>query len=426
MQQTETTIFSVSDISFTLKSYVEQTFSAIRVKGEVSGLKKAPSGHIYFSLKDENAVLSAVCWRGRDFETLKALQEGLEIICLGKISTYPGRSTYQMIVEHAEPAGIGALLKLLNERKEKLEKEGLFSQAHKKKIPFLPQTVGVITSPTGAVIRDILHRLSERFPRHVVLWPVLVQGDEAAEQVCAALKGFNSFPETGLILNNKKIPKPDVLIVARGGGSFEDLWPFNEESIVRAVYESKIPVISAIGHETDTTLIDYAADLRAPTPTGAAEKAVPVRTDLVARLQVQEGILLRNIHRYLENQTGKLELLTARFPLLSDMIEHLFQKLDDFSERLTLSMRSFLTMQEQKSILLDRLLESYSYSSVLKRGFSLITSPQNKIISDLHQAQKEKKLTIVFHNGTLPVHPQKTSPTPKSTFPQQKGLFDDL
>ena len=271
---TEQPILSVTELSLSLKSCVEQVFSHIKVRGEVSDVKKATSGHIYFSLKDKDSVLSAICWKGSSRQCAQHIQEGLEIICTGKLSTYPGRSNYQMIVEMAEPAGEGALLKLLKDRKEKLEKEGLFDPTHKKPIPFLPEVIGVVTSPTGAVIRDIIHRVSDRFPRHIIVWPVAVQGEECATQVAAAVRGFNALPENG------KIPKPDVLIVARGGGSLEDLWGFNEECVVRAVYDSKIPVISAVGHETDTTLIDFVSDLRAPTPTGAAEKAVPVRLEI--------------------------------------------------------------------------------------------------------------------------------------------------
>ncbi|MBQ9738201.1 MAG: exodeoxyribonuclease VII large subunit [Alphaproteobacteria bacterium] len=281
---TEKPILSVTEISLSLKACVEQVFSDIRVRGEVSGVKKAASGHIYFSLKDNDSVLSAVAWRGRDKITQAAIEEGLEIVCTGKLSTYPGRSNYQMIVESAEPAGIGALLKLLNERKEKLAKEGLFDESRKKPLPYLPDVIGVITSPTGAVIRDIMHRLKDRFGRHVILWPVLVQGTEAAEQIANAIKGFNAIPKEGMQTETDLIPRPDILIVARGGGSLEDLWAFNEEVVVRAAADSDIPLISAVGHETDTTLIDYASDRRAPTPTAAAEIAVPVKFELISRL----------------------------------------------------------------------------------------------------------------------------------------------
>ena len=316
-------ILSVTEISLSLKSCVEQVFNDIRVRGEVVGVKKAPSGHTYFSLKDSDSVLSAVCWRGRDKTTLASLEDGLEIICTGKLSTYPGRSNYQMIVEKAEPAGIGALLKLLAERKEKLEKEGLFDVSKKKKIPYLPNTIGVVTSPSGAVIRDIMHRLNDRFPRQVYLWPVLVQGEGAAEQIAHAINGFNNIPNEGLTISNKHINRPDVLIVARGGGSFEDLWCFNEEIVVRATANSSIPIISAVGHETDTTLIDFASDLRAPTPTGAAEKAVPVRTELLSILSQLHSRNVEALYRLLNEKKLKLDALSRSIPKLNDLIAKL-------------------------------------------------------------------------------------------------------
>ena len=334
METEQNPILTVTQISLSLKSCVEQVFSNIRVKGEVVGVKKAASGHIYFSLKDADSVLSAVCWRGKDKTTIAALEDGLEIVCTGKLSTYPGRSNYQMIVEKAEPAGIGALLKLLAERKEKLEKEGLFDESKKKKIPYLPETIGVVTSPSGAVIRDIMHRLNDRFPRQVYLWPVLVQGEGAAEQIASAIQGFNKIPQEGIDFQNKKLLRPDVLIVARGGGSFEDLWCFNEEIVVRAVAASDIPIISAVGHETDTTLIDYVADLRAPTPTGAAEKAVPVRSELILTLDQLKNRNLEALFRFINEKKLKLDALSKSMPRLNEIINLFFEKLDDKTERL--------------------------------------------------------------------------------------------
>ncbi len=402
-------ILSVTEISLSLKSCVEQIFSDIRVKGEVVGIKKASSGHIYFSLKDSDSVLSAVCWRGRDKTTLQALEEGLEIICTGKLSTYPGRSNYQMIVERAEPAGIGALLKLLNERKEKLEKEGLFDASKKKKIPYLPSTIGVITSPSGAVIRDIMHRLNDRFPRQVYLWPVLVQGEGAAEQIAAAIEGFNKIPTDGLVLqDNKVIQKPDVLIVARGGGSFEDLWCFNEEIVVRAAAASQIPLISAVGHETDTTLIDYAADLRAPTPTGAAEKAVPVRNELLsvlAQLKIRKNDAL---YRFLSEQQLKISSLFNTMPRLNDLVNMFFEKLDDKTERLSNSIKNHLLTIENKLSFLSKLLYSYSYTEVLKRGFSLATNSRGQIISLGKEAEKQEDFFIEFQDKKIKVSPSHT------------------
>jgi len=265
---------TVTELSHALKRTLEDRFGHVRVRGEISGYRGAhSSGHAYFAIKDEGAKLDAVIWRG-SFNKLKAkLQEGLEVIATGKITSYPGKSNYQIIIENIEPAGVGALMALLEERKKMLTAEGLFDAARKRALPYLPASIGIITSPTGAVIRDILHRLNDRFPRPVLVWPVRVQGETAAAEVAAAIIGFNAMENP-----------PELLIVARGGGSLEDLWPFNEEIVVRAAANSKIPLISAIGHETDTTLIDFASDLRAPTPTAAAERAVPVRADLIAEL----------------------------------------------------------------------------------------------------------------------------------------------
>ena len=427
MDTPEQPILTVTEISLSLKSCVEQVFSHIRVRGEVSGLKTVASGHTYFSLKDQDAVLSAICWRGTNAETRAALQEGLEVICTGHLSTYPGRSNYQMIVEHAEPAGVGALLKLLNERREKLAKEGLFDDGHKKKIPFLPNVIGVVTSPTGAVIRDIMHRLKDRFPRPVYLWPVMVQGEGAAEQIVAAISGFNQIPSSGLQTSDGIIPRPDVLIVARGGGSLEDLWCFNEESVVRAVYNSDIPIISAVGHETDTTLIDYVSDLRAPTPTGAAEKVVPVRDNLIVTLQNQSARLTEGLYRLLE--TKKLQLNTLSLPNLSDVINLLIQKLDDRTERLNHAFESYWRQINLKFETNTKLLKSFSYHSILERGFALISGPSGKIIDHLSNAEREKRLTISFADGSLtatPIRQKHHTDTPNTpSFPVQGDLFNE-
>jgi len=422
----EQPILSVTEVSLTLKSCVEQVFSHIRVRGEVSGVKTVSSGHTYFSLKDKDSVLSAICWRGTGASTRTALQEGLEVICTGKLSTYPGRSTYQMIVESAEPAGIGALLKLLNERKERFEKEGLFDPLHKKPIPFLPSNIGVITSPTGAVIRDIMHRLNDRFPRSVFLWPVAVQGDGAADQISSAIRGFNAIPPAGLTTPDGFIPRPDVLIVARGGGSLEDLWCFNEESVVRATYESEIPIISAVGHETDTTLIDYVSDLRAPTPTGAAEKAVPVRTQLISELQNLSARLTDSLFRLTDTKALQLKSLTL--PDLSEIINMHFQKLDDRSERFGSAFRAYWHQINFQLNSVSKLLKSYSYHSILDRGFALISGPSGQIISHLTDARREKRLQISFSDGSLFVTPTSNSATPRpksSHFSVQGDLFDE-
>jgi exodeoxyribonuclease VII large subunit len=270
--------WTVSEISSALKRTIEDAYDFVRVRGELGKVSYHSNGHIYFDLKDDRACISSVVWRSAAPRVKIKLEAGLEVIVTGRITTFPGRSQYQIIVETVEPAGLGALMALVEERKKKLAAEGLFDPARKQLIPFLPDVIGVITSPTGAVIRDILHRLEDRFPRRVIVWPVKVQGEGSAEQVAAAIRGFNALPE------RHPIPRPDLIIVARGGGSLEDLWSFNEEIVVRAAAESMIPLISAVGHETDVTLIDFAADKRAPTPTAAAEMAVPVRSELLGRV----------------------------------------------------------------------------------------------------------------------------------------------
>src|ERR1700726_1351815 len=271
--------WTVSELSAALRKTVEDAFGYVRVRGEISGYRGAhSSGHCYFALKDDSAKIEAVVWKTAYARMRIKPEEGLEVIVTGRLTTYPGQSKYQIVVETLEPAGLGALMALLEERKKRLAGEGLFDAARKRRLPYLPEVIGVITAPTGAVIRDILHRLADRFARHVIVWPVRVQGEGAAEQVAAAIRGFNALPAAG------PIARPDLIIVARGGGSLEDLWSFNEESVVRAAAESMIPLISAVGHETDVTLIDFAADRRAPTPTAAAEMAVPVRADLIAEL----------------------------------------------------------------------------------------------------------------------------------------------
>ena len=420
METEQNPILTVTQISLSLKSCVEQVFSNIRVKGEVIGVKKAASGHIYFSLKDADSVLSAVCWRGKDKTTIAALEDGLEIVCTGKLSTYPGRSNYQMIVEKAEPAGIGALLKLLAERKEKLEKEGLFDESKKKKIPYLPETIGVVTSPSGAVIRDIMHRLNDRFPRQVYLWPVLVQGEGAAEQIASAIQGFNKIPQEGIDFQNKKLLRPDVLIVARGGGSFEDLWCFNEEIVVRAVAASDIPIISAVGHETDTTLIDYVADLRAPTPTGAAEKAVPVRSELILTLDQLKNRNLEALFRFINEKKLKLDALSKSMPRLNEIINLFFEKLDDKTERLANAVKTYYTGYENKLEFLSKLLKSYSYTSILERGFSLTLDKKGNIISTGKQAETIDTFFIKYSDKKVEVSPLKNQEKPSKKI-KQKG-----
>ena len=427
MQTNNQPILSVTELSLSLKSCVEQVFAHIRVRGEVSAVKTVASGHTYFSLKDQDSVLSAVCWRGRSHETMNALRDGLEVIGTGKLSTYPGRSNYQMIVESAEPAGVGALLKLLNERREKLAKEGLFDPIHKKPIPFLPTVIGVVTSPTGAVIRDIMHRLNDRFPRRVLLWPVLVQGEGASEQITSAIQGFNKIPPDGLDTPFGLIPRPEVLIVARGGGSLEDLWCFNEESVVRAVYDSDIPVISAVGHETDTTLIDYVSDLRAPTPTGAAEKAVPVRRELQSTLESLSARLTEGLIRMAQNK--KLQLKSLVLPNLIEVIHTLTQKLDDRSERLSLAIAGYIRSIKIRLETTSKLLKSYSYHGILERGFALISGSSGQIISHPTDAVRQKRLIISFADGKTEVAPvtRRSAKHQNRTknFTGQGDLFDE-
>ncbi len=309
--------FSVSEIAGLLKRTVEDAFPFVRVRGEISGLKIAASGHIYFDLKDDKAVLNAIIWKPVARALRLKPEAGLEVVCTGRITTYPGSSRYQIIVEQIELAGLGALMAMLEERKKKLAAEGLFDAARKKPLPFLPDVIGVVTSPTGAVIRDIMHRLNERFPRRVLLWPVNVQGEKAAGEIAAAIAGFNALKQGGAI------PRPDLIIVARGGGSIEDLMAFNEEIVVRAAAESAIPLISAVGHETDTTLIDFASDRRAPTPTAAAEIAVPVRAELIAQTMELERRNLRAITRIISERRKNLQGAVRALPRADGIVRAL-------------------------------------------------------------------------------------------------------
>ncbi len=320
---------SVSELSGALKRTIEDRFGYVRVRGEISGYRGPhSSGHVYFCLKDATARIDAVMWKGSFARLRVRPEEGMEVIATGKITTFPGKSTYQIVVETIEPAGVGALLALLKMRTETLRAEGLFDPARKQLLPFMPQVIGVITSPTGAVIRDILHRLADRFPRHVLVWPVRVQGETSAAEVARAIEGFNALPEGG------PIPRPDVLIVARGGGSLEDLWGFNEEIVVRAAAASDIPLISAVGHETDTTLIDYASDVRAPTPTAAAEMVVPVLADLLAQTA---GFAARHraaMRRLLDIRRNEMRGLVRALPTGEDVVAIPRQRLDRAGERL--------------------------------------------------------------------------------------------
>jgi exodeoxyribonuclease VII large subunit len=327
--------FTVSELSSALKRTVEDAYGRVRVRGEISGFRGPhSSGHCYFALKDENAKIDAVIWKFNHARMRFKPQEGLEVIATGKLTTFPGKSSYQIVIESLEPAGVGALMALLEERKKKLAAEGLFAEQRKQLLPWLPEVIGVVTSPTGAVIRDILHRLQDRFPRRVLVWPVKVQGEGSAEQVAAAIRGFNALPEGG------RIPRPDLLIVARGGGSLEDLWSFNEEIVVRAAADSIIPLISAVGHETDVTLIDFAADKRAPTPTAAAEMAVPVRSELFAEVESLGRRTIMCWQRGQEARRNELRAAARALPAANELLAIPRQRLDSAGSALPRVLRA--------------------------------------------------------------------------------------
>ena len=435
-------ILSVSEISAILKLTVEKTFGRIRLRGEISGFKRAQSGHLYFSLKDKTAVIDGVCWRGTASRIGIDPEDGLEVVVTGRLTTYPTRSRYQIVIDGIEIAGEGVLLKLLEDRRRKLAAEGLFDLNKKKPLPFLPDIVGVVTSETGAVFHDILHRLFDRFPRRVLLWPVTVQGDTAADEIVSAIEGFNllSKKQSGAI--NQTLSRPNVLIVARGGGSLEDLMAFNEEKVVRAVAASEIPLISAVGHETDTTLIDYVADKRAPTPTAAAEMIVPVRADLLIQVETNASRLINAVIRLLKRGQRDLNALARALPDLKRLVEDFNQRLDDWTERLTNSIRVCLKSRHatldrsaaeipnpkqqiehakrqlirevralkiiSQSIVAERqkslqqftaLLESFSYQRVLKRGFALVTDKNKKPIESIKKLSQGMSIFMQFQDG---------------------------
>lgn len=430
--------FSVSEISNKLKQVVEGNFSYVRVRGELSRVTVAKSGHIYTSLKDDQAVLDAICWRGTAGSLSIRPEEGLDVVVTGRLTTYPGRSNYQMIIETMELAGEGALLKMLEERRKKLAAEGLFDESRKKPIPFLPRIIGVVTSPTGAVIRDIMHRLNDRFPRPVYLWPAMVQGEQAAAQVIAGIEGFNNLPASSPY-------RPDVLIVARGGGSLEDLMPFNDEALVRAIAASQIPVICAVGHETDTSLADYAADLRAPTPTGAAEKAVPVRRDLVTAIKQIDMRLSSGVGRALREQANRLSGLARGLVHPKTQLENKYQKLDGLSSRLDGALRQTIAVQRHRLTgsaarlslrgykqklnhqaeniirLRDRLdicraritsdaraslkslssmLETLSFERTLDRGYAIIKDSQGQLVTSVQTLKAAQDITVQMKDGS--------------------------
>ncbi len=326
--------FSVSEISGAVKKSIEGEFGHVRVRGEVGRVSRPRSGHIYLDLKDDRSVLAGVIWKGRAVALPQQPEEGMEVVATGKLTTFPGQSKYQMVIEDIAPAGAGALMAMLEKRKAQLAAEGLFATERKQPIPFLPEVIGVVTSPSGAVIRDILHRLRDRFPRKVLVWPVAVQGAKCAPEVARAIDGFNAMTPGGAL------PRPDLLIVARGGGSIEDLWGFNEEVVARAAAASEIPLISAVGHETDTTLIDFVSDMRAPTPTAAAEIAVPVRMELLAWADQQGARLTRALTGAVDMRAQRVRDLGRALPKVDALVEGPRQRFDFVAEKLPNALRA--------------------------------------------------------------------------------------
>jgi exodeoxyribonuclease VII large subunit len=435
--------FTVSELAFAVKRTIEEDFGFVRVRGEISGFRgQHSSGHAYFSLKDAEATIDAVVWRSSFARLRFKPEEGLEVIATGRLSTFPRSSKYQLVIEQLEPAGAGALMALLEERRRKLLAEGLFDPARKRRVPYLPRVIGVVTSPTGAVIRDILHRLDDRFPSHVIVWPVRVQGETSAAEVAAAIEGFNGLKADG------PIPRPDLLIVARGGGSIEDLWGFNEEVVVRAVAGSAIPVISAVGHETDTTLCDYAADLRAPTPTAAAEAAVPVRLELIGRVEELELRQRQAARRLLGGYRDRVRAAAAELPRPLDLVATARQRIDLAETRLRAALGGFrhrkalglaalaprltpdvlrrqveregrvlaqagqrlapaatrlIAERRQRLSAEAKLLASLSYRGVLARGFALVSDAEGNLVRSAAAVSAGEGLTLEFADGGVGV-----------------------
>lgn len=449
---------TISEISSLLKRAVEDRFGFVRLRGELSGVKRAASGHLYCCLKDEGAVIDGVMWRGSTQRLAFVPEDGLEVVASGKLTTYPGRSKYQIVIESMEMAGEGALLALLERTRRRLEAEGLFAGERKRPLPYLPRVIGVVTSPTGAVIRDILHRLADRFPSRVLVWPVLVQGRGAEQQIAQAVDGFGRLAVDG------PVPRPDLLIVARGGGSIEDLWCFNEEIVVRAIAASPIPVISAVGHETDTTLADYAADRRAPTPTAAAEIAVPVKRDLAALLD-ELGLRQRKCAlRPVELGRERLEARVARLPRPETIVAQATQKLDDLAERLRRGLGDRaarardrlqsdaarlsapllrarieraqdrldglrlkpalltrpLAERRERLAAIARLAEQLHPERPLLKGYAMVLDPAGGAVTEAATARKEAGLTLKFRDGTLDVVPAASPrpPRPRTAQPR--------
>jgi exodeoxyribonuclease VII large subunit len=461
---------SITEISAILKRTVEDRFGFVRLRGELSGVKRAASGHLYCSLKDEGARIDGVMWKGQVGRLGFMPEDGLEVIASGKLTTYPGRSNYQIVIERMEIAGEGALLALLAKTKARLEAEGLFDASRKRALPFLPRVIGVVTSPTGAVIRDILHRLADRFPSHVLVWPVLVQGNGAAEQIAAAVRGFSELNVGG------PVPRPDLVIVARGGGSIEDLWAFNEEVVVRAIADCSIPIISAVGHETDTTLADFAADLRAPTPTAAAERAVPVREELSSQIAELALRKRRAVVRPLGLGRERLEVRVQRLPKPEALLAAPAQRLDELSERLRRGLGERITVARsalqrdaarisgpllqsrldrardrlgaqrltpaliernitagrERAGVLWRMAEQLSPRRVLERGYAIVRGADGRPVMSVTAAAVQSVLEIEFADGRIAAgssQPLAASPsprpkkTPPPTAPEQGKLL---
>jgi exodeoxyribonuclease VII large subunit len=436
---------SVSELSSVLKRTVEDAFGHVRVRGEISGFKRHASGHCYFTLKDQDACIDAVIWRTSAGNLAFRPEDGAEVVALGRITTYPARSRYQIVVERLELAGQGALMALLDKRRRALAAEGLFAQERKRPLPFAPKVIGVVTSPTGAVIRDILHRLEDRCPCHVIVWPVPVQGEGAAEQVAAAVRGFGAIEPGG------PMARPDLIIVARGGGSIEDLWAFNEEVVVRAVAASPIPTISAVGHETDTSLCDFAADVRAPTPTAAAELAVPVRSELLAQIRTFGHRAERCASRTVERAGERFDALLRHWPEREELLAPQQQRLDDLADRLPRALRGRLDRARAelgraggalRPSLLERKLERASErlaslarmrelvdpNRPLSRGFARIEDRTGHTLTNAASARRALSLTLHFADGEVAatVDGALERPAPKRHIPpkpEQPKLF---
>lgn len=409
---------SVSELSGRLKRMVEGEFGRVRLRGEISGWKRAASGHCYLSLKDDQAVIDGVMWKGQAALIPFSPQDGIEVIVSGKLTTYPGRSKYQIVIDRMELAGEGALMALFEKLKAQLGAEGLFDQGRKKRLPFMPRVIGVVTSPTGAVIRDILHRLADRCPTHVLVWPVKVQGDGAAREVAAAIRGFDAIARGG------PVPRPDLVIVARGGGSVEDLWAFNEEIVVRAIAACSIPLISAVGHETDTSLSDHAADLRAPTPTAAAEIAVPVLADLRLGLDSYAQRAERCARRYVERGRERSDALARLLPKRDALLGPQRQRADDNAQRLDRALERRITLARgqldrstgalRPAMLAQRLaaardrlastwklVEALNPSHVLDRGYVWVEAKTGGVLTSAAAARKAGALLLHFGDGDV-------------------------